>query len=61
MLKGSGNMQMLFTQLLGQNPQIKQVMDYINSNGGDGKSLYYSLAREKGVDPEQFLAELLSD
>ncbi len=61
MLKTSGNTQMLFTQLLGQNPQIRQVIEYINSNGGDGKSLYYNLAKGKGVDPDEFLANLLSD
>lgn len=37
------------------NPQMKQVMDYIKSTGGDPKSAFYMLAKQKGVDPEPFL------
>ena len=39
------------------NPQMKQVMDYINANGGDPKTAFYKLAKEKGVDPETILKQ----
>ena len=59
-VKSVGNPQMFFTQMLSQNPQIKEAMDYINANGGDPRKVYYQAAAEKGVDPEQFLRDLMS-
>lgn len=55
LLKNSGNPQMLFNQMLMQNPQMKQVMDYVNQNGGNAKDAFYKLAKEKGVNPEDIL------
>ena len=34
---------------------IQQAMEYIKANGGDARSAFYKLAREKGVDPESVL------
>ena len=44
--------------MMQNNPNTKYVMDYINRNGGDPKAAFYSMAREKGIDPEQILAQL---
>ena len=55
LLKSSGNPQMLFNQMLSQNPQMKQVMDYVNQNGGNAKDAFYKMAKEKGVNPEDIL------
>lgn len=45
--------------LVGQNnPQMKQVMDYVQSCGGDPKQAFYSLAKQKGIDPETFLNQV---
>lgn len=57
-VKAAGNPQMLLNQMMGQNPQIKQVMDYVNANGGDPKAAFYKLAEEKGVNPDDILAQL---
>lgn len=41
--------------MIRQMPQYKEVMDYIDANGGDPKSAFYNLANQMGVDPEQFI------
>lgn len=46
-----GNPQMMLQQM----PQYKQVMDYVNQNGGDAKSAFYSKAKEMGIDPNEVL------
>ena len=51
------NPQAMLGQALMQNPQLKQVMDYVNANGGDAKAAFYKLAGEMGVDPEEVLKQ----
>lgn len=58
MLKSAGNPKMLLNQMAGQNPQLKQVMQYVNENGGDAKQAFYKLAEERGVNPEEILRQL---
>ena len=58
MLKGSSNPQQMFQTMLSQNPQMKQVMDYVQQSGGDPQTAFYKLAKEKGVDPNQILKML---
>ena len=50
-IKAIGNPQMMIQQM----PQYQQVMDYVNQNGGDAKSAFYKMAKEMGVDPDEFL------
>ena len=45
----------MLNQMLMQNPQMKQAIDYINANGGDPESAFYKLADEMGVDPDEVL------
>lgn len=59
MVRSAGNPQMIMNQIASQNPQIKQVMEYINANGGDPKAAFYKLAEEKGVDPDEILRQLM--
>ena len=56
-LKNAGNPQMMFNQMLSQNPQMKQVMDYVNQNGGNPKEAFYKLAQEKGINPDDILIQ----
>lgn len=58
MLKSAGNPKMLLNQMVGQHPQLKQVMQYVNENGGDAKQAFYKLAEERGVNPEDILKQL---
>lgn len=58
-VRSAGNPQMVLNQMIGQNPQMKQAMDYINANGGDPKAAFYKLAQEKGVNPDDILRQLM--
>lgn len=55
MLKSAKNPEMFLQNMMSQNPQVKQAMDYVNANGGDAQKAFYSLAKQKGIDPEQIL------
>ena len=57
-IKGAGNPMAMMQQMAGNNPQMRQVMQLVNQNGGDAKTAFYNLAREKGVDPEQILSQV---
>ena len=59
-LKSAGNPQMMLNQMMSQNPQLKQVMTYVQQNGGDAKTAFYKLVQEKGVDPNEILRQLNS-
>lgn len=52
LLKSSGNPQMMIYNLLNQNPNVSQMM---NNFGGDPKTTFYNLARQRGIDPDQFI------
>ena len=52
------NPQAAMQQILQNDPRTKQVMDYVNQNGGDPKTLFYQLAQQKGVDPDAFLNQI---
>lgn len=54
MLRGLVNPQSAIQQM----PQYKEVMDYINANGGDAKTAFYKRASEMGVDPNEILKQL---
>lgn len=58
MTKSSGNPQMFLQQMMSKNPQVKQAMEMVQSNGGDAKSLFYALAKQKGIDPNTILNQL---
>lgn len=51
----SGNPQMLLQNMMSNNPQMKQVMDYVNANGGNAKEAFYKLAKERGVNPDDII------
>lgn len=55
MIKSAGNPQMMIQQMISQNPQIKQAMDYVNQNGGNAKDAFYKLANESGVNPDEVI------
>jgi len=55
MVNSAGNPQAMMNQMLTSNPQFKQVMDLINQSGGDPKRAFYSLAEQKGINPNDIL------
>ena len=48
----------MFQSLAATNPQIQQVMQYVQQNGGDAKQAFYNLAQQRGVDPNSILNQL---
>ena len=54
-IRYADNPQALLLQMIQQNPQLQQVMNYINQNGGDPKQAFYKMAEEKGTNPDDIL------
>lgn len=52
------NPQAYIAQMMNTNPALKQVMDMVNANGGDAKALFYSMAQQRGIDPNTILNSL---
>ena len=50
-IKSFGNPQ----AMLENSPQYKEVMKYVNQNGGDPQKAFYKLAKEMGIYQEEFL------
>lgn len=40
------------------NPQMKQVMDIVNANGGDAKTAFYNECKKRNADPDQILQQV---
>lgn len=52
------NPKMAFEQMVQSNPQVQNVMNLVRQNGGDPKTAFYNLARQKGVNPDDILSML---
>jgi hypothetical protein len=57
-MRGAKNPQQLLMNMAQQNPQIKQTLDMINNSNKSPKDLFYEMAKQKGVDPNQILSML---
>ena len=53
LIKNTGNPQALLNNMISQNPQMKQAIQYVNDNGGNPKTAFEKLAKEKGIDPNE--------
>ena len=58
LFRSGGNPQAMVQNMLATSPQASTVMNLVNQHGGDARSAFYDLAKQKGVDPEQFLSML---
>lgn len=58
MMRSTGNPQMMLQQMMSQNPQIRQAIQYVNNNGGNAEKAFYKLAAEKGINPDEILQAL---
>lgn len=47
-------------QIASTNPQMQQVMQVIQQNGGNAKQAFYNMAQQRGVDPNVILQQLNS-
>lgn len=52
------NPQAMLSQMMQTNPQMKQVIDYVNANGGDPQKAFYKLAKEQNINPDEIINEL---
>lgn len=52
MFRNSNNPQMLIQNMLQNNPKVQQL---IQQCGGNPKTAFYNLARQKGINPDEIL------
>ena len=50
--------QAMINKMLQNNPNLRPYMEMIK-NGGNPKEMFYSLARQRGVDPNSILSQLM--
>lgn len=56
--KNSTNPEQLLVNLARQNPNIVKILEMIKSSNKSPKELFYEMAAQKGVDPNQILGML---
>lgn len=57
-LQGAGDKNSFMMNLMKRNPQLKQVIDLVQQNGGNAEQVFYQLAQEKGINPASILNSL---
>lgn len=57
-VRNSNNPNQVMEKVLPNLPKYKEIMQYIQNNGGDAKTAFYNMAAQKGVDPEKILTLL---
>ena len=57
-VRAAADPQEAISQMAQSDPRMQQVMQVVRQNGGDAKSAFYNLARQRGVDPESILNQL---
>ena len=55
MINGSSNPSAMLNQMIQSNPNYQQIMNAINSAGGDPQKAFYAMAEQKGVNPQDIL------
>lgn len=58
-LRSVNNPQMLFNQMAQQNPQLFQVMQMAQQYGSP-KNAFYEIAKQKGINPDEFMRDLMN-
>ena len=55
LVNNSQNPQQMLNYLAQQNPQLRQILTMVNNSNMSPRDLFYKLAEQKGVDPQQIL------
>lgn len=55
MIKNSRNPQQMLQSVAQNNPQVRQVINMIQNSNMSPKDLFYKMAKQKGVDPNQIV------
>lgn len=58
MVKAANNPATAMQSAMQSNPQLSEVMKYINQNGGNAKQLYYNLCKQRNTDPNIIINQL---
>ena len=56
MAKSGNNPQQLLNSLAGQNPQLNQVMQLVNSGKMTPKQIFMNMANQQGVNPNDIIS-----
>lgn len=54
-IKMAKNPQATINNMIANNPQMQQAINYVNNNGGNPKAAFEKLAKERGFDPNQII------
>ena len=57
-IRKSPNPDAAMQNILTSDPRFQGVMNYINQNGGDARTVFYNEAAKMGADPERILSQL---
>ena len=60
MVQAAQNPQMAINQMAMNNPQMQQVMQIVQQNGGNARQAFYSMCQQRGVDPNAVISQLHS-
>ena len=55
-MQSMSNPKNALTTLMQKNPMVQQAVQLINESNKSPKELFYSMAQQQGVDPEQILS-----
>lgn len=58
MLKSASNPQRMIAELIANNPNGKEIMDYVNQYNGNYEKAFMDKAQELGIDVNDFLNNL---
>ena len=56
MVKAARNPQAALIGMMGNSPQMKQVMDIVQQHEGDAMAAFREMAEENGLDPDEILS-----
>lgn len=54
------NPQTMMNQMLMNNPNVQQALTFIKQAGNNPQAAFINLAKQKGVNPQEFINELMS-
>lgn len=58
MIKGNSNPMQMLQVMSQQNPQMSEIINLVNSNGGNAKAVFLQKAKEMGIDPNSIINQL---
>ena len=58
MLNSSSNPYQLLINIAAKNPMIKNIMDSADKSGKSYQDMFYELAKQRGVDPDNIINQL---